>query len=676
MVNSYSLFPIPYFPRTLFNYHNLCRITIYLASLFSLILIIFSILLSDCNSVQAATISENQNYLTIKILEERLDNLVKQEGVNTIDLSKYIIDFTPQANNFRNQFYQQIKTKISRTQEPIALDLSDTIIQGDFNFSQLGIATTLAEGALSSLITPTEQEQIKQYYPLSARVNQPIKTISVFRGILKLERTIFTATADFADSLFLQPVLATDTNFQQLAKFSNSIFGQTVDLSAANFNLDVNFDFSHFFQPTKFNLAQFQGVANFSNSNFEQSVEFKEAIFGQLTDFSRSVFWQPANFTKTIWRDRLLFSKSKFLDSVIFTNATFEKNIVLRDVYVASTINFQDVNLLNRVDFSNAFFTNTANINVAGLAFDSAEAKIIGEIGTIGNLLVVDRYQGNETVLRNLVRNFRSLEQIADANQIEYQREKLILQQLSDRLIKLSWQRIFSITFISQVLNWLSLSLLLLLGNYGTNVNLVFNVGLVAIAFFSLLFWLIDRYRPGISQPIIPNRYETICMVGSYLTLTVLGIINIFITTDKPYLTLACLAIVLIPIPISLLLRLYWQGRYHKLLNLTYFVQDGSFRQFRLLLGRLPIMPLFPFCRDRYQPILWSKRWNWLNYYDFSLNNILKFGFNDIRLRDEHMPGIIATLVWYQWCLGVLYIILLLWTLSRTIPGLNLLIYF
>ncbi len=676
MVNSYSLFPIPYFPRTLFNYHNLCRITIYLASLFSLILIIFSILLIDCNSVQAATISENKNYLTIKILEERLDNLVKQEGVNTIDLSKYIIDFTPQANNFRNQFYQQIKTKISQTQEPIALDLSETIIQGDFNFSQLGIATTLAEGALSSLITPTEQEQIKQYYPLSARVNQPIKTISVFRGILKLERTIFTATADFADSLFLQPVLATDTNFQHLAKFSNSIFGQTVDLSAANFNLDVNFDFSHFFQPTQFNLAQFQGVANFSNSNFEQSVEFKEAIFGQLTDFSRSVFWQPANFTKTIWRDRLLFSKSKFLDSVIFTNATFEKNIVLRDVYVASTINFQDVNLLNRVDFSNAFFTNTANINVAGLAFDSAEAKIIGESGTIGNLLVVDRYQGNETVLRNLVHNFRSLEQIADANQIEYQREKLILQQLSDHLIKLSWQRIFSITFISQVLNWLSLSLLLLLGNYGTNVNLVFNVGLVAIAFFSLLFWLIDRYRPSISQPIIPTRYETICMVGSYLTLTLLGIINIFITTDKPYLTLACLAIVLIPIPISLLLRLYWQSRYHKLLNLTYFVQDGSFRQFRLLLGRLPIMPLFPFFRDRYQPILWSKRWNWLNYYDFSLNNILKFGFNDIRLRDEHMPGIIATLVWYQWCLGVLYIILLLWTLSRTIPGLNLLIYF
>lgn len=650
---------------------------IYSACLLSLLLIMsLSMFTINCDSAQATTVSDKKNYLTVKILETKLDNLVKQEGIDTIDLSQYIIDFTSQADDFGSQFYQKIKTKISRNQEPIALDLSEAIIQGDFDFSQLGIATSLAEGALSSLIPPTEQEQIKQYYPLTTTVKQPIKTINVFRGLLKLDRTVFTATADFTDSLFLQPVSATEVNFQQQVKFSHSIFGQTLDLSAANFNLDVNFDFTHFFQLTKFNLAQFQSIANFSHSNFEQPVEFKEAIFGQLADFTNSVFWQSANFARTIWHDRLLFAKSKFLDAVNFTDATFEKNIVWRDVYVGSTINFQNVNLLNRVDFSNAFFTTTAKIDVAGLAFDSAEAKIIGESGTIGNFLVVDRYEGNETVLRNLVRNFRSLEQIADANQIEYQRKKLIFQYKSHRLINTPWQEIFSLSFISQTLNWLSLSLLLLLGNYGTNVNLVFSVGLVAIAFFSFLFWLIDRYRPGISQPIIPTRYETICMAVSYLSLTCLSIINIFITTDRPFLTLACLAIVLIPIPLSLALRLYWQGRYHKLLNLTYFVQDGSFRQFRLLLGRLPIVPLFPFYRDRYQPILWSKRWNWLNYYDFSLNNIFKFGFNDIRLRDEHLPGIIATLVWYQWCLGVLYIILLLWTLSRTIPGLNLLIYF
>jgi hypothetical protein len=69
-------------------------------------------------------------------------------------------------------------------------------------------------------------------------------------------------------------------------------------------------------------------------------------------------------------------------------------------------------------------------------------------------------------------------------------------------------------------------------------------------------------------------------------------------------------------------------------------------------------------------PILWNRRWNWLNYYDFSLTTSSKLAQRH-RLRDEHLPGIITTLVWYQWSLGILYIALLLWTLSRTIPGLN-----
>jgi hypothetical protein len=42
----------------------------------------------------------------------------------------------------------------------------------------------------------------------------------------------------------------------------------------------------------------------------------------------------------------------------------------------------------------------------------------------------------------------------------------------------------------------------------------------------------------------------------------------------------------------------------------------------------------------------------------------------------RQVPGLITALVWYQWGLGLLYAILLLWTLSRTIPGLNLLLYF
>ncbi|HEY9710941.1 MAG TPA: hypothetical protein V6D48_22225, partial [Oculatellaceae cyanobacterium] len=369
--------------------------------------------------------------------------------------------------------------------------------------------------------------------------------------------------------------------------------------------------------------------------------------------------------------------------------------------------------LLEQVDFSNARFFSDAYLNVAGLTFDSDQAKIFGDTGEIGHLLSVPMLQGNEDVLRNLVRNFRSMQQIADANQIEYTTQRLRRQQLGNRLmgrgflgtresgrtsqghpltlsqghpltgspshpLTLSPSHPLTLSPLSWVLDglyWLGLSLLLLLSRYGTSFWLVFGVGMVAIAYFGLLFWLVDRFRRRHPQSIVPSSFEMPWMLGSYGILTCAGVTAIFRTSDQPWLTLACLGGVILPVPMLLLWRLYKQGRYHDLMDVSYFVEDGSLRQLRLLIGRLPVMPRFEIFRDRYMPILWHRRWNWLNYYDFSLNNLLKIGFNDIRLRDEHLPGIITTLVWYQWSLGVLYIALLLWTLSRTIPGLNLLIY-
>jgi hypothetical protein len=154
------------------------------------------------------------------------------------------------------------------------------------------------------------------------------------------------------------------------------------------------------------------------------------------------------------------------------------------------------------------------------------------------------------------------------------------------------------------------------------------------------------------------------------------GLAAIFRTSEQPWLTIVCLAIVNIPIPALLLFLLFKQGRYHALMDVSYFEEEGTLRQLRIVIGRLPVLPRYPLFRERYMPLLWDRRWNWLNYYDFSFNNLLKFGFNDIRLRDQHLPGLISTLAWYQWSLGILYIALMLWTLSRTIPGLNLLIYF
>ena len=640
------------------------------------ILLLVWLLLLFAAPLQAIAQTETRSYLTQEILRSRTSNLIQQEGRDTIDLSNLIIDLTNTDSEFSQYFYQEINNVISHSSKPINLNFSSSIIQGNFQLNKLGIASYVGEGALSTLFTSLEREKINQFYPLKIDTKQQIPRVNIFRGSLYFSDTVFTGSVDASNSLYLQLITANAAKFQETANFSNAIFAKDINFTDAIFSHNTTFANCHFFSKVKFNAAEFQNIINFNETQFELAVNFDRAIFMQLADFSHSAFIETVDFSNTIFRDRLTFAKSKFLNSLLLINSSLDKTVTFRDIYLSSLINLQDAHFFNRLDFSNAFFTPPAKINVSGLAFDAAEAEIIGQPGIIGKYLNVDRLQGNKTVFRNLILNFRRLEQIADANNLEYEQKQLAVQQISDRLTKTSWRKIFTFSWFILIPQWLGLNLLLLLCDYGTNINLIFTIGIITITLFSFLFWLIDRYRPNITQPIIPQRYEIIVMVFSYITINLLAIINIFFASDRPWLTLTAISIVLLPIPVFITGLIYQKGRYHKLLDTSYFVENGQYRQFRLLIGRLPIIPRFPFFRDRFMPLLWDRRWNWLNYYDFSLNNIFKLGFNDIRLRDRHLPGLISTLVWYQWCLGVLYIVLLLWTLSRTIPGLNLLIYF
>jgi hypothetical protein len=634
----------------------------------------FLLLLAFPLQVKAQT--KSRSYLTPEILQAKTKNLTQQEGRDTIDLSNLIIDFTDVNSRFSQYFYQELNNIISRSSNPLNLDLSNSFIQGDFQLNQLGIASSVREGALSSLFTILEQEKINQFYPLQIGVAAAIPRVNIFRGSVYLNNTVFTGNVDASDSLYLQSITAEAARFKGTVDFTQSTFAKELDFSNGIFNQNLSFFKSHLFAKTKFNSTKFKGINDFSKSQFEAPAEFQQALFNQLTDFTRSTFIDTVNFNRTIFRDRLIFTKTKFLNPLLFINSTIEQTVTFRDIYLDSLINLQDTHLFDRLDFSNAFFTPQARINVSGLAFDATESQIIGQPGVIGHYLKINRLQGNETVFRNLIRNFRGLEQIADANSLDYQEKQLQARAIGYRLSSKSWPQILTWAWISLIPQWLILNLLLLLGNYGTDIDLLFSIGIITIALFSFLFWLIDRYRPHISKPIIPRRDEIIMMSLSYSGTNLFGIINILVTTERPWLTLGAIAMFLLPIPLIITSLIYYRGRYHKLLDTSYFVENGELRQFRLLIGRLPIMPRFVFFRDRFLPILWETRWNWLNYYDFSLNNIFKLGFNDLRVRDQHLPGLISALVWYQWCLGVLYIVLLLWTLSRTIPGLNLLIYF
>lgn len=690
----------------------------------------------------AATIPQTPPMLTREVLQERVKNPEFTEGMRRINLSNFTIDLRSDNAEFKSQFYRQVKLYLNRPGNPVGLDVSNSVILGAFNGNNLGLQVPLYAESLSPMFTEDELLQIKRDRRRLSQLTQLSRSllgtpasevqISILRGPIKMAQTRFEGTVNFNNTFFLNTLDAIGAEFIGNTEWSETRFSLMAKFNSAKFKAVTQFRGSIFYQKATFNRAEFQDSVNFTGSTFANSGSFHQTQWQKLANFSRVQWLGNADFSQGQFGDRLLFTNDKFSQSLFLNGANFAQLASFREAQFAQPVNLRGASILNQADFSDADFTPDAYVNVAELTFDSEQAKIAGDTGRIGRKLSVPSLQGNETVLRNLVRNFRSSEQIPDANQVEYLRAKLQFRELGKRLqnvnvntataaelkslgfsnqqVKaiidsrklhffrslnelLSLEEIDLATYVKvsdrifcsprsgifasvlDTLQWLGLSLLLLLSAYGTSSELVFGVGMVAIAYFGVLFWLIDRYRRLVPQPIVPNLGETISVLISFIGFTGIGLLAIFNSPENSWLTLGCLAIFLLPLPVLLVTIIYWRGRYHQLLNVSYFVEDGSMRQLRLTIGRLPIIPKFPLFRDRYYPILWDRRWSWLNYYDFSLNNLFKFGFNDIRVRDEHLPGLINTLVWYQWSLGILYLTLLLWTLSRTIPGLNLLIY-
>ncbi|MEA5600660.1 pentapeptide repeat-containing protein [Nostoc sp. UHCC 0252] len=692
----------------------------------------------------AAQTQPERTPLTLELLQERLRTPTLREGNLTVDLQKMVIDLRPENASFRDAFYQLMRKGLNA--KPLGLDLSYTLILGDFVGSDLGLRTPLYAQAIASIFSVPEQKELERlrFVCLESLTNSkdcrsllgtqstPSSEIAVFRGVLTLVQTRFNGEMKFSNTFFLQSVDAQGATFLQSTNWNETRFARPVNFNGAKFKQPSNFQGSIFFEKANFKQTQFQDIADFQGSIFEKTVNFNQATFKQLAKFNSGQWQDNADFSNVHFVNQAQFTKANFNRFFLLTEATFEQAVTFREVEFNQSVNLQGASILNQADFSDARFSTEACLSVPGLTFNSNQAKILGNPGQIGKMFCIPTLQGNQNILRNLGQNFRQQQQVADANELEYTKQQLRLVEMSRRLtatninsasvaslinlgfsttqaeaiaqrrlIKLfrSNNELLTLADIDlekytqlskrlivgeslsiggwllQAWSWLGLSVLLLLSGYGTNFWLVFGVGGVAIAYFGLLFWLVDRYRRLHPVPIIPTAYETISILVSFSVLEFLSLLAIFRNAQKPWLTLGCLFIILVPVPLALLIRLYQQGRYHNLMNVSYFTEDGTFRQLRLLIGRLPVIPRNQTFRERYMPLLCDRRWNWLNYYDFSLNNLVKLGFNDIRLRDEHLPGIISALAWYQWSLGVIYITLVLWTLSRTIPGLNLLIY-
>lgn len=690
--------------------------------------------------------------LTTAVLEQRIAEPIRAGGVLVVDLSGFTIDLrpgSPDSEAFTEQFYRRLQKGLNGVHNgspALGLSIDGGLIQGDLELARLSLRVPAYGGVAlpaleafsqkAQLVAPPTRSLTRSLLiqppalQRSSQLSLQLDTL-VFQGPLLMNETCFNGAFKAAGLYFLAPIEAEQAIFTQMADWRGAQFARSVNFSQGQFQQESSFRAGLFASQAKFNQASFNGFSQWQGSSFQSSVSFAQADF-HSGSFARSHWLTNADFDQAIFHDAISFQKSRFDQSLFLTDAQFEAAINFRQAQFQGAISLRGAHILSQLDFGDARFAPATALNVADLDFNAGEARILGSPGQIGRVFSVPALASNETVLRNLVRNFRLLEQISDANQIEYTAERLRLAQIRRQIfgVSLNQANVFQLVklglsaaqaqavkasiqtqpFVSradllgvseidlatylkvrdrittqpanvlsragQLFHWLLLAGLLRLSNYGTSVGLIFSVGMIATTLFGIMFWLIDRYRRRLPTPLVPNRDETLYILQSGGIGLAVAIALLSSCSDYPAQTLVAVGVIVLPIPAGLIMRLYQQGRYHDLMESSYFVKNGALRKLQILIARLPVIPEFPFYRDRYLTLLIDRRWSWLNYYDFSLNNWFKFGFNDIRLRDQAVPGLISILVWYQWGLGTAYIALLLWTFSRTIPGLNLLLYF
>ncbi|MDY6900972.1 MAG: pentapeptide repeat-containing protein, partial [Cyanobacteriota bacterium] len=254
----------------------------------------------------AAEPQPQRTVLTLELLQERIAAPIVNEGSLTVDLREMQIDLQPENKEFRDSFYKLLQDELQKNgTKPVGLDLSDSIIEGDFIGSDLGLRTPLYAQAIAPIFTETEQNQLEQLREvclqslaysipnskdcrsLLGKDSITSAQISVFRGSLIFKQTRFKGKLEFNHAFFLQPVEAEGATFNDTANFTQSRFGRRVSFTNANFRRQINFEGSVFFDEANFKEAQFKKNAEFKNTTFEDTVNFSDATFEQLANFNR-----------------------------------------------------------------------------------------------------------------------------------------------------------------------------------------------------------------------------------------------------------------------------------------------------------------------------------------------------------------------------------------------------
>ena len=225
--------------------------------------------------------------LTWELLQERVKTPILRDGNLTVDLRKMVIDLRPENDIFRDDFYQLLRKELQKTgATALGLDLSNSVIEGDFYGSDLGLRTPVYAQGIAQIFTPMEREQLESLrsvclqsltraFPNSKDCKSLLNnqsnnssSISVFRGALIMVESRFNGEVKFPNTFFLQSVNVQGANFLKPTNWEESRFSRTVSFNGAIFHALSSFQGSIFFDKANFQNIKFLDAANFQGDVF------------------------------------------------------------------------------------------------------------------------------------------------------------------------------------------------------------------------------------------------------------------------------------------------------------------------------------------------------------------------------------------------------------------------
>ncbi|NJS16683.1 MAG: hypothetical protein HC787_06935 [Nostocaceae cyanobacterium CSU_2_110] len=224
-------------------------------------------LLLSIQPVWAVESQPQRTVLTLELLQEKINSPIVNQGSFTVDLREMEINLQPQNKELHDNFYKLLQDVLQKSgTKPIGLDLTNSIIEGNFIGSDLGLRTPFYAQAIAPIFTETEQNQLellrevclqslaysvpnsKDCRSLLGKDSTTSAQISVFRGSLIFNQTVFKGKVEFNNTFFLQPVEGSGAIFYQPTNFKQSRFGRRVSFINANFRSELDFQGSVFFR--------------------------------------------------------------------------------------------------------------------------------------------------------------------------------------------------------------------------------------------------------------------------------------------------------------------------------------------------------------------------------------------------------------------------------------------